>query len=216
MAFDEQRQRMVDTQIAARGVRDRRVLGAMRIVPREAFVPEDLADAAYADKALPIGAGQTISQPYIVALMAEALSLAPTDRVLEVGGGSGYAAAVMSLLAGEVFVIELHPALAEAAEARLAELGYRNVHVTCGDGTKGWPEHAPFDAISVAAGGETEPPALREQLAVGGRLVIPVGRDADNQELLRLRRTGEDEWERTSLGRVHFVPLVGAEADARP
>lgn len=203
---------MVERQIAARGVRDARVLGAMRAVPREAFVPEDRVEMAYADMALPIGEGQTISQPYIVALMAEALALEPEDRVLEVGGGSGYAAAVLSRLASEVYVVELHATLAEAARERLEGLGYSNVQVVCGDGTKGWPEHAPFDAISVAAGGQTEPAALREQLAVGGRLVIPVGRDPDWQDLLRIRRTGEDEWERTSLGRVHFVPLVGAEA----
>lgn len=211
-AFREQRERMVERQIAARGVRDSRVLAAMRSVPREAFVPEDRAEMSYADMALPIGEDQTISQPYIVALMAEALTLKPSDRVLEVGGGSGYAAAVLSRLAHEVYVVELHATLADAAKERLARLRYDNVRVMCGDGTKGWPEHAPFDAISVAAGGRTEPAALHEQLAIGGRLVIPVGPDPDWQELLRIRRTGEDAWERTSLGRVHFVPLVGAEA----
>jgi protein-L-isoaspartate(D-aspartate) O-methyltransferase len=184
----------------------------MRSVPREAFVPEDRAEMSYADMALPIGEDQTISQPYIVALMAEALTLKPSDRVLEVGGGSGYAAAVLSRLAREVYVVELHATLADAAKERLARLRYDNVRVMCGDGTKGWPEHAPFDAISVAAGGRTEPAALHEQLAIGGRLVIPVGPDPDWQELLRIQRTGEDAWERTSLGRVHFVPLVGAEA----
>lgn len=212
--FEARRRDMVQRQIAHRGVRDRRVLEAMSTVPRETFLPERLAELAYDDTALPIEEEQTISQPYIVALMAEALELEPGQRVLEVGAGSGYAAAVLSRAVGdegEVFAIERHARLADLAGRRMQRLGYGNVHVRHGDGTLGWPEHAPFDAIAVAAGGPDVPPALKQQLAIAGRLVIPVGTDPRLQELVRIRRTGPDRFERENLGGVRFVPLVGAQ-----
>jgi protein-L-isoaspartate(D-aspartate) O-methyltransferase len=194
-----------------RGIRDRHVLAAMAEVPREAFVPPALQSAAYDDSALPIDYGQTISQPFVVALMLEAAALGRADRVLDVGTGSGYAAAVMSRIVRHVYTIERVAALAARAETRLASLGYVNVTVATGDGTLGWPEHAPFDAIVVAAGGRPEaPPALVEQLATGGRLVIPLGYEADTQELVRLTREPRGYLRRESLGDVRFVPLVGA------
>lgn len=209
--FEARRREMVRRQIAERGVRDRRVLDAMNTVPRETFVPERLAEFAYDDTPLPIEEEQTISQPYIVALMAEALELQPGQRVLEVGAGSGYAAAVLSRIADEVYAIERHATLAELAQERMRRLGYGNVHVEHGDGTLGWPEHAPYDAIAVAAGGPEVPPALKQQLAIGGRLVIPVGTDPRLQELVRIRRVGPDRFEKENLGGVRFVPLVGAQ-----
>jgi protein-L-isoaspartate(D-aspartate) O-methyltransferase len=205
------RERMVARQIEARGVRDARVLQAMREVPRHAFVPAALAESAYDDRALPIAAGQTISQPYVVALMLEALALRPADRVLEVGTGSGYAAALLSRLAAEVYTIERHAELGELARERLAALGYANVRVRIADGTLGWPEAAPFDAILVSAGGPRVPASLEAQLAVAGRLVIPVGAGRGSQQLLRVVRTAADRLEREDLGDVQFVPLVGAE-----
>src|ERR687895_764566 len=171
------RDRMVDVQIARRGVRDRRVLDAMRRVPREAFVEEGFEEFAYEDGPLPIGEGQTSSQPYIVALMIEAAAVKSGESVLEVGAGSGYAAAVMSQIADRIYAIERHPSLGEAARMRFEQLGYDNIELRIGDGTKGWPEAAPFDAILVAAGGPEVTQALKEQLAIGGRLGIPVGRD---------------------------------------
>ncbi|MDX1570400.1 MAG: protein-L-isoaspartate(D-aspartate) O-methyltransferase [Xanthomonadales bacterium] len=207
----KKREHMVAQQIEARGIRDERVLEAMREVPREAFVSEEMAEFAYEDAPLPIQDEQTISQPYIVALMAEALELGPGDRVLEIGAGSGYAAAVLSRIADEVFAIERHERLAELAQERCRRLGYDNVHVLHGDGTRGWPEKAPFHAITVAAGGPRIPESLREQLADGGRLVIPVGAAPNPQELIRARRAG-DEFEEESLGAVRFVPLIGDEA----
>jgi protein-L-isoaspartate(D-aspartate) O-methyltransferase len=202
---------MVEAQIAARDVRNARVLEAMRRVPRDAFVPEELAEFAYEDGPLPIGAGQTISQPYIVALMAELADPGPEDKVLEVGTGSGYAAAVMSRLAARVYTMERNPELAEAARQRLERLRYHNVEVRCGDGTLGWPEAAPFDAIVVAAGGPEVPQALREQLEVGGRLVIPVASNGANQKLLVLRRSAAKKFEEEDYGGVAFVPLVGEQ-----
>jgi protein-L-isoaspartate(D-aspartate) O-methyltransferase len=198
---------MVDRHIRARGVRDPRVLDAMRAVPREAFVPPEFVDAAYDDRPLPIGAGQTISQPYIVAMMAEALELGPADRVLEVGTGSGYAAAVLARIVKQVYTIERLAELADPARERLAQQGYANVVVRCGDGTLGWREHAPFDAISVAAAGAEIPRALLAQLAVGGRLVMPVGAGRV-QELVGLTRLDETEYRRESLDAVQFVPLI--------
>lgn len=209
--FEARRREMVRRQIAHRGVRDPRVLEAMSTVPREAFVPERLAEVAYDDTALPIEEEQTISQPYIVALMAEALEVQAGQRVLEVGAGSGYAAAVLSRIAGEVYAIERHAALADLARERMRRLGYDNVHIRQGDGTLGWPEHSPYDAIAVAAGGPKVPPALQQQLAVGGRLVIPVGTDPRLQELVRIRRVAPDRFEQENLGGVRFVPLVGAQ-----
>ena len=204
------REKMVAWHLESRGIRDLAVLDAMREVPREEFVPHDLIEYAYEDSPLPIDEQQTISQPYIVALMAEALELRPEDRVLEVGAGSGYAAAVLGRIAREVFTIEWHASLAESAAERCRRLGYDNVHVRQGDGTLGWPEEAPFDAIVVAAGGPEVPRSLLEQLTIGGRLVIPVGPTPRLQSLIRVRRT-RDGIERENLGGVAFVPLVGAE-----
>jgi protein-L-isoaspartate(D-aspartate) O-methyltransferase len=210
MRPDEERQAMVHTQLACRGISDERVLEAMARVPRHEFVPEEWRTQAYEDRALPIEAGQTISQPFIVALMAQALALRGDERVLEIGTGSGYAAAVLSRLAAEVYTVERWPALAETAERRLHELGFTNVHVSVGDGTAGLPAYAPFDAIVVAAAAPWAPKPLREQLSDGGRLVIPVG-GRDEQLLLRLTRTGT--LARTErLSGVRFVPLIGAHA----
>jgi protein-L-isoaspartate(D-aspartate) O-methyltransferase len=199
---------MVADQIVARGVEDKRVLRAMREVPRERFVPEELAEFAYEDRPLPIEAGQTISQPYIVALMVEAAQIGPDDRVLEIGVGSGYAAAVMSRLARRVHAIDRHDELADHARERMADLGYDNVVIRTGDGTRGWPENAPFDVILVAAGGPAVPQPLLDQLAIGGRLVIPVGA-AEQQRLVRITHSATKDYEREELGPVHFVPLIG-------
>ncbi len=205
------RERMVRTQIAARGVQDPAVLEAMRSVPREAFLPPELEEFAYADAPLPIERGQTISQPYIVALMAAAAQLGPADRVLEVGTGSGYAAAVLGRIAREVYTVERHEDLARLAAERLARLGFANVSVQHGDGTLGWREHAPYDAILVAAGGPKVPEALPDQLAPGGRLVIPVGEGREVQQLLRVTREANGGFRQEELGDVRFVPLIGAQ-----
>jgi protein-L-isoaspartate(D-aspartate) O-methyltransferase len=202
---------MVERQLAGRGIRDRRVLEAMRDIPRDRFVEEALAPRAYEDGPLSIGVGQTISQPYIVALMTEALGLVGSEHVLEVGTGSGYGAAVLGRLAREVYTVERHPILADQAALRLASLGFVNVHVLTGDGTLGLPEQAPFEAIVVTAAGPRVPPALLEQLAVGGRIVIPVGEHPDHQRLQRIDRQSRVQFQATDLGGVAFVPLVGAE-----
>ncbi|MBM3531041.1 MAG: protein-L-isoaspartate(D-aspartate) O-methyltransferase [Alphaproteobacteria bacterium] len=213
---------MVASQIARRGVKDPHVLDAMRQVPREHFVAEGMAEFAYEDSPLPIAEGQTISQPYIVALMIEAARVRPGDRVLDVGTGSGYAAAVLSQIAGKVHSIERHGPLADAARRKFERLGYGNIEVRHGDGTLGWPEAAPFDAILVAAGGPEIPEAMRKQLKVGGRLIIPVGTQGDSQELIRVVRDGEDRFHEEDLGPVTFVPLIGAQgwterqADGKP
>lgn len=207
--LEKQRDAMVAHQIVARGIEDPAVLAAMRAVPREAFVPEGLREFAYEDSPLPIEAGQTISQPYIVALMIEAAGIGADDRVLEIGVGSGYAAAIASRIARRVHAIDRHAELADLARARMARLGYDNVVIRAGDGTRGWPENAPFDVILVAAGGPEIPRPLCRQLAIGGRLVIPVG-DADQQRLVRVVRTSDDDYEDEDLGRVQFVPLIGA------
>ncbi len=204
------RQRMVETQIAGRGVTDASVLAAMRIVPREAFVPAPFADRANEDGPLPIGEGQTISQPFVVGLMLEAARLAGGDRLLEVGSGSGYAAAVASRLCREVFAIERHAVLADGAARRWTDLGYGNIRQRIGDGTLGWPEEAPFNAIVVSAGGPSVPPALTGQLAPGGRLVIPVG-GRGHQTLVRVTRMGAVTFEQETLQDVTFVPLVGEQ-----
>ncbi len=211
MAFEQARKRMVAAQLARRGVRDARVLEAMGSVPREAFVSAETEDFAYEDGPLPIGEGQTISQPFIVAAMAEAAELKPEDRVLEVGAGSGYACAIYSRLAGQIFAIERHASLSEAARERCRALGYDNITLKTGDGSTGWPEEAPFDAILVAAGVPEPPEALKRQLKIGGRLIVPVG-DADEQQLVRITRTGEEEFRQDDLGGVRFVPLIGTEA----
>ena len=204
------RDRMVDVQIARRGVRDPAVLDAMRRVPREAFVEAGFEELAYEDGPLPIGEGQTISQPYIVALMIEAAEVKPGDSVLEVGAGSGYAAAVMGQIADHVYAIERHPSLGESARQRFRNLGYDNIDLRVGDGTKGWPEILPFDAILVAAGGPEAPRALKEQLAIGGRLVVPVGQER-RQSLLKITRKSDTEYEEEDLGAVAFVPLIGEQ-----
>ncbi len=218
--FAASRARMVAEHIASRGVSDPRVLAAMAMVPRELFVGDQLAEFAYEDTPLPIGTGQTISQPYIVAVMADAAQIGPDDRVLEIGTGSGYGAAVLSRMAAEVWTIERHAVLADEARSRLRSLDYDNVRVVVGDGTLGWPEEAPFDAIVVTAGGPAVPAALWEQLAEGGRLIIPVGPETRGQELLRVRRVDGEPIEE-DLGAVRFVPLVGeqgwdAESTAQP
>ena len=209
------RNNMVELQVAARGVRSTLVLDAMRDVRREDFLPEEMREFAYEDAPLPIAEGQTISQPYIVALMAEALLLEGGEKVLEIGTGSGYAAAVLSRIAGEVYSIERIGQLAERAAHVLADKGYGNVHVRHGDGTRGWPEAAPFDAITVAAGGPEVPQALKRQLRIGGRLVIPVGEDPRLQELVRVTRLSEEEYRTEELLDVRFVPLVGEEGWSR-
>ena len=207
--FGRERGRMIERQLVARGIADPRVLAAMSAVPREAFVPPDLARFAYEDGPLPIAEGQTISQPYIVALMAEAARIRPGARVLEVGAGSGYAAAILAELGGKVFTVERHHRLAEDARATLKRLGYANVEVIEGDGSGGLPEHSPFDAILVAAGAPTAPGSLKQQLAEGGRLVIPISVNS-HQDLRVITRRG-DSFEEKDLGPVRFVPLLGKE-----
>lgn len=203
----QQRAKMVEVQLCWRGVRDSRVLAAMGAVPREEFVPDELRVKAYEDVPLPIGDGQTISQPYIAAAMTAALALRGNERVLEIGTGCGYQAAILGQLANEVFTIERHCDLAASASRRLAGLGYANVHVHCGDGTLGLSEFAPFDAMLVAAAAPELPEPLPGQLADGGRVIVPVG-DADNQELHLVQRRG-DFFHTTVLEPCRFVPLVG-------
>ena len=206
--FEHARAAMVQRQIARRGVSDPRVQAAMGEVPREEFVPEALREFAYDDTPLPIEEGQTISQPYIVAAMAEAAEIGDGDRVLEVGAGSGYAAAVFSRLAAQVTAVERHPALAGLAQARLRALGYGNVEVVVGDGTLGWAQRAPFDVIIASAGGHDVAEAWRDQLALGGRLVVPVGEEPRRQRLVKITRTA-DGFEQEALIEVAFVPLIG-------
>lgn len=205
------RKLMVQDQLVRRGIADPRVLRAMERVPRELFVPEHLRVEAYDDHPLPIGQGQTISQPYIVALMAEALALKGRERVLDIGTGSGYAAAVLACMALEVFSIEKIPELATQAESNLRNAGFSQVRVQCGDGSLGWPEAAPFDGICVAAGAPAVPDALQEQLSVSGRLVIPVGQEHGVQRLLRITRRSDQRFDRKEYCEVKFVPLLGRE-----
>jgi protein-L-isoaspartate(D-aspartate) O-methyltransferase len=212
------RKRMVERHIRARGITDPGVLAAMALVRRDALLPLELAEFAYEDKPLPIAAGQTISQPYIVALMAEAMRIGPRDKVLEIGTGSGYAAAVLAEISGEVYTVERHEELADAAREKLAELGYTNISIRHADGTLGWQEHAPYDAIVVAAGAPDVPRALLDQLVIGGRLVLPVGPER-LQELVRITRTAPAAFTREDLGAVNFVPLIGEQGwaeDAPP
>jgi len=204
--FENQRERMVRDQIEARGVRNYAVLRAMRKVPRHLFVPEAYRSRAYSDMPLPIGEGKTISQPYIVAYMTEALKLQPTDRVLEIGTGSGYQAAVLAECAKEVYSIEILPELAQQARDVLDVLGYSNVHIKIGDGYLGWPEKAPFNAIILTAAPPTLPPPLLDQLAEGGRLIAPIG--TDFQQLILLKKTKEG-FQKQSLLPVRFVPMTG-------
>jgi protein-L-isoaspartate(D-aspartate) O-methyltransferase len=209
--FAALREEMVRRQIAARGIADPHVLAAMRAVPREAFVPAASAPFAYDDSPLAIEAGQTISQPYIVALMIEAAAIAPGARVLEIGAGSGYAAAVIGRIAAEVFAIERHAELAALAEARMERLGYANVRIVHGDGSAGLADAAPFDAILAAASGPFVPEALKRQLAIGGRLVMPIGEPHATQSLVKVVRTGEGVFVQESLALVRFVPLIGEQ-----
>jgi protein-L-isoaspartate(D-aspartate) O-methyltransferase len=199
---------MVTLQLEARGIRDPRVLAAMREVPRHQFVSEEQVELAYEDCALPIGEGQTISQPYVVAWMLEALALRAGDRALEVGAGSGYAAAILSRLVRAVFAIERDPALVREARRRLALVGAANVELAAGDGSLGWPEHAPFAAILVSAAAARVPPALLEQLAPRGRLVLPLRGPQRDQTLLRIERRADGGLDTSDLGPVQFVPLV--------
>jgi protein-L-isoaspartate(D-aspartate) O-methyltransferase len=208
--MEERRARMVSEQLARRGIRDDAVLEAFSRVPREEFVDEDDQEYAYDDGPLSIGWGQTISQPYVVAMTVQALALQGHERVLEIGTGSGYAAAILGMLAREVVTIERIPELADLAAERLARLGFSNVHVHCADGTLGWAPTAPYEAICVAAGAPRPPRPLLDQLAIGGRLVLPHG-DTRSQHLARILRRGEDSFVEESLGEVRFVPLVGAE-----
>ena len=204
------RSQMVRRQIEARGVRDTAVLEAMRTVPRHRFVPEAPPAAAYTDTPLSIGYGQTISQPYMVAFMAQAAALGPEDRVLEIGTGSGYGAAVLAELSGEVFTVEIVPELAERARTILEDLGYGNVHVRTGNGWLGWPDHAPYDAVVVTAAPPEVPEALRRQLALGGTMVIPVG---DHFQTLQVLRKTEDGLREIATLPVRFVPMVGEPPD---
>ena len=209
--YADRREQMVRQQIVGRNIADPAILAAMRAVPREQFVLEPYRQYAYDDTPLPIPANQTISQPYIVAYMIAALALGPEDRVLEIGTGSGYAAAVLSRIVREVYTVERHYKLADYARQRLERLGYDNVQVRHGDGTRGWPEHAPYNGIIVAAGGPVVPESLREQLALGGRLVIPVGRSRSQQNLIFITRVDEDSYRDEMLVPVAFVPLIGDE-----
>lgn len=214
------RNAMIETQLIARNIRDPAVLAAMHAVPREAFVPPEWVEEAYDDRPLPIAQGQTISQPYIVALMVQALFLTPHDRVLEIGTGTGYSAAVLSHIAAEVHTVERLESLAASARDRLRRLGFRNIHVHNGDGTRGWPPYAPYHCIVVTAGGPSIPAALREQLTIGGRLVMPVGASSHCQRLIRLTRRSPTQMDQEVLTGVHFVPLIGAQgwsdAEAQP
>ena len=216
MDFAGARAEMVEYQIARRGVTDRLVLEAMGRIPREAFVLSGWEGEAYEDQPLPIEERQTISQPFMVAYMMEAAKLQPGNKALEIGTGSGYAAAVMAAIAARVYTIERHPGLAESARRRLRELGFGNIEVRLGDGTLGWPEAQPFDAIIVTAGGPSVPAELRQQLAVGGRLVIPVGQSMHRQSLVRVTREGPADFHEENLADVAFVPLIGEAGWGKP
>jgi len=210
-AFSTPRERMVDRQIKGRSIQDEAILQAMGTVPREAFVMENYRQFAYDDTPLPIPGGQTISQPYVVALTIRALRLKSTDRVLEIGTGSGYAAALLGQIAAEVHTVERLKQLVTFAGENLTTLGYKNIFVHQGDGTLGWPDKAPFDAIVVAAGGPEIPQSLKQQLVIGGRLVMPVGGSERRQHLICLTREDEIDFRRANLGAVAFVPLIGEE-----
>ena len=209
--FHALREQMVARQIKGRGIDDKPILGAMRAVPREAFVMDNYRQFAYDDSPLPIPGSQTISQPYVVALMIRALRLKATDRVLEIGTGSGYAAALLGKIVVEVHTVERLRQLVTFACQNLSALGYENVFVHHGDGTLGWAKNAPYDAIVVAAGGPEVPDSLKQQLVIGGRLVMPVGDSERRQYLICLTREDEFDYRRANLGAVAFVPLIGEE-----
>ena len=208
-ATRDSRLKMVDVQLARRGISDAKVLDAMRHVPREKFIDPPYVAHAYEDRPLPIGAGQTISQPYIVAYMIAALQLTGGETVLEIGGGSGYAAAVLARIVSHVYAIERIPELAARARDNLVAAGVENVTIRCADGTEGWPEEAPFDAILVSAGAPGVPQTLMEQLQDGGRMVVPVGSDPASQDLIRVVRRNANTYDRECLTSVRFVPLIG-------
>jgi protein-L-isoaspartate(D-aspartate) O-methyltransferase len=207
---ESRRQKMVAAHLRRRDISDPRVLAAFAAVPRDRFVPPGFVDRAYDDTPLPIGAGQTISQPYVVAITVQALRLAGHEHVLEIGTGSGYAAAILGMLAREVETVERIEELVTRAATTLADLGITNVHVHHGDGTLGWPTGAPYEAIAVAAGAPAPPPALLAQLAIGGRLVVPTG-TSEAQRLVRITRTSETDYSEEDLGDVRFVPLLGEQ-----
>jgi protein-L-isoaspartate(D-aspartate) O-methyltransferase len=209
--FTTLRERMIERQIAGRGLDEPTLLAAFSAVPREDFISADYADYAYQDSPLPIESGQTISQPYIVALTIDAAGIKPGDKVLEVGAGSGYAAAVIGRIAGEVIAIERHHELVELARKRMRQLGYRNVQIVEGDGTLGWPEAAPYDAIVAAASGSHVPQSWIAQLKPGGRIVMPIGEPHAVQSLVKIAKHEDGSLERANLGGVRFVPLIGAE-----
>lgn len=209
--YEDRRRAMVRYQLQDRGISDPQVLAAMGKVKREAFVPTDERDFAYNDGPLPIGYGQTISQPLMVALMTEVLQLSGGERVLEIGTGSGYAAAILGEIASEVFTIERIAELAKSASRALEEQGYANVHVKCDDGTLGWAEHAPYDAIVATAAGPSAPRALKDQLKIGGRLVMPVGSRTGGQQLVRITRLSSTDYQSEGLDWVRFVPLIGEQ-----
>ncbi|HWQ43841.1 MAG TPA: protein-L-isoaspartate(D-aspartate) O-methyltransferase [Desulfosporosinus sp.] len=210
-----EREWMVQTQLIDRGIQDESVINSMLIVPRHKYVMEERQKYAYHDSALGIESGQTISQPYIVALMAQALELKASDNVLEIGTGSGYSTAILSRMAAYIYTIERHDLLSHIAKARFKIQGYENIEVHVGDGTLGWPEKAPFEAILVTAGGPVIPESLIDQLAIGGRLVIPVG-DKGEQKLMRVKKIKTCEVIKENLGPVRFVPLIGTEGWNEP
>ena len=212
--FAAERERMVKEQVVMRGVTDARVVAAMRKVPRDAFVPFLARRFSYLDRPLPIGFNQTISQPFIVALMTDKLQLKPTDRVLEIGTGSGYQAAILGELAAEVYTIEIVEPLGKIAATTLRQLGYKNVHVKIGDGYKGWPEHAPFDAVIVTCAPEKVPPPLVEQAREGGRIIIPVGKPSDQKLYLLEKKDGQLRQE--AILPVLFVPMTGETQQPKP
>jgi len=209
--FTAEREAMVERQLRRRGITEPHVLDAFRAVPREAFISDEYAHLAYGDHPLPIEAGQTISQPYIVALMIQAAGVTPGDKVLEIGSGSGYAAAVISRIAGRVIGIERQHDLVEVSRERLARLGYSNVEIVEGDGSKGAPAEAPFDAILAAASGSHVPQPLVDQLAPGGRLVMPIGGAGWVQKLVKVTKAEDGSLQQSDLGGVRFVPLIGEE-----
>ena len=212
-AFATERQKMVQEQLQPRGIKDQRVLAAMGKVPREEFVAENLRDKSYSDSALPIGQNQTISQPFIVAFMTEQLRLQPSDRVLEIGTGSGYHTAVLAELVKDVYSIEILEPMAKDASARLTRLGYSNAHVKTGDGYQGWPEVAPFDAIIVTCAPDKVPPPLTQQLKENGRMIVPVGTGMDQQLYLLEKKNGQ--LAQTAILPVRFVPMIGQVAEKK-
>jgi protein-L-isoaspartate(D-aspartate) O-methyltransferase len=211
--FANQRQKMVKNQIEKRGVKDKKTLEAMLATPRHKFIPKFWLALAYTDRPVPIGEGQTISQPYIVALMTEKLNLKPNDKVLEIGTGSGYQAAILSQICNDVYTIEIIPSLGERAKQRLKDLGYDNITVEIGDGYYGWVQHAPFDAIIVTAAATHIPPALIEQLKPGGRMVIPVGGVFSVQRLMFIQKNQDQTLRSKNILPVRFVPLTGGHQE---